>query len=111
MLLCMVIVFNLATPQTRKDSVVEQLASQGQGLVIVVFLFACTWGFAFPAFMRFPDIETADFYPIFALLNSWLGVFLFCFMGLGSKKFRDALMGQARRVSQISALHFLPLFT
>merc|ERR1712008_458985 len=33
-----------------------------------------TWGFAFPAYIRFPDKETPDFFPIFQVLNAWSGV-------------------------------------
>ena len=51
-LMCFVILFNVATPQTRRDSVVEQLSSQGQGLAIVVFVYAFAWAFAWPAYMR-----------------------------------------------------------
>ena len=64
-ILCFVIIFNISTPQTRKDSVVEQLSSQGTGLTIMVMTFSMTWGFAFPAYIRFPDKETPDFFPIF----------------------------------------------
>ena len=64
-ILCFVIIFNISTPQTRKDSVVEQLSSQGTGLTIMVMIFGMTWGFAFPAYIRFPDKETPDFFPIF----------------------------------------------
>ncbi len=87
------IVFNMATPQTRKDSVVEQLSSQGTGLTIMVIIFAMTWGFAYPAYIRNPDEETADFYPIFQVLNAWTGVFVMVFLGFSSSSFRAGLFG------------------
>ena len=74
-ILCFVIIFNISTPQTRKDSVVEQLSSQGTGLTIMVMIFGMTWGFAFPAYIRFPDKETPDFFPIF---QGTIISFLFC---------------------------------
>ena len=74
-ILCFVIIFNISTPQTRKDSVVEQLSSQGTGLTIMVMIFGMTWGFAFPAYIRFPDKETPDFFPIF---QGIIFSFLFC---------------------------------
>ena len=74
-ILCFVIIFNISTPQTRKDSVVEQLSSQGTGLTIMVMIFGMTWGFAFPAYIRFPDKETPDFFPIF---QGTIICFLFC---------------------------------
>ena len=39
-LLCAIITFNISTPQTRKDSVVEQLSSQSTGLTIMVMIYA-----------------------------------------------------------------------
>ncbi len=92
-LLCLVIVFNISLPQTRKDSIVEQLSSQGTGLFIMVFIFFMTWGFAYPAYIRDPNSENPDFFPIFTLLNSWTGVFVFCLLGIVSKPFRATILG------------------
>ena len=92
--LCFVIIFNISTPQTRKDSVVEQLSSQGTGLTIMVMIFAMTWSFAFPAYLRFPDRETPDFFPIFQVLNAWSGVFVMIFLGMSSSRFRAGLLGR-----------------
>ncbi|CAM6054616.1 unnamed protein product [Sphagnum tenellum] len=103
----MVILLNAATPQTRKESVVEQLATQAQGLAIFIFIYGAVWAFGVPAWMRYPDKEMQDFYPIFAVLNSTSGAFLFCFLGLSSGKFRDAMFGQARKKrDQLMALQF-----
>ena len=63
----------------------------------MVFIHSATWGFSYPAFIRFPDIELSDFYPIFTVLNSFTGVFLFAFMGLGDPRFRKAIMAQSMR--------------
>ena len=92
-LLCAIITFNISTPQTRKDSVVEQLSSQSTGLTIMVMIYAMTWGFAFPAYIRFPDKETPDFFPIFQVLNAWLGVFVMIFLGMSSSRFRAGIFG------------------
>ena len=92
-LLCFVIIFNISTPQTRKDSVVEQLSSQSTGLTIMVMIYAMTWGFAFPAYIRFPDKETPDFFPIFQVLNAWTGVFIMIFLGMSSSRFRAGIFG------------------
>ena len=88
-ILCFVFLINLSFTQTRKCNVVEALAAKGQGLAITSFIFTLTWLFAYFAYWHEPDIEKADSYPIFQLLNSWIGVFIFCFMGLGTKKFRN----------------------
>jgi hypothetical protein len=88
-----VIVFNIALPQTRKDSIVDQLSAQGTGLFFMVFIFCMTWGFAYPAYIRDPTREIPDFFPIFMVLNSWSGVFVFCLLGIFSKPFRRTLFG------------------
>ena len=87
--LCFVFLINLSFTKTRKCNVVEALAPKGQGLATTSFLFTLTWMFAYFAYWHEPDIEKADAYPIFQLLNSWIGVFIFCFMGLGTKKMRN----------------------
>jgi hypothetical protein len=46
---------------------------------------------------RFPDLELQNFYPIFTILNSFMGTFLFAFMGLASKRFRKALTSTSTR--------------
>lgn len=102
-LLCFIIILNVTSPQTRKDSIIDQLANQSTGLAMFVFYFTMTWGFAYPAYIRQPDLENANFYPIFAILNSWSGIFIFCFLGLSSQRFRRALIGQARsRVRELA---------
>ena len=92
-LLCSVIMFNISVPKTRKDSVVEQLTSQSTGLTIMVMIYGMTWGFAFPAYIRFPDKETPDFFPIFQVLNAWSGVFVMLFLGMSSSRFRAGIFG------------------
>ena len=52
------------------------------------FVFCMTWWFGYPAYIRDPNKETPDFYPIFMVLNSWSGVFVFCLLGIVSKPFR-----------------------
>merc|ERR1712012_913962 len=87
--LSFIFLVNLSFTQTRKSNIVEALAAKGQGLAICTFIFTLTWMFAYYAYWHVPDLERADSYPIFQLINSWIGVFIFCFMGLGTKKFRN----------------------
>lgn len=91
LLLSFVVVFNSSTPQTRKEDVVEDLQVQGQGLAITNFLFVMVWSFAYPAYVKFPGQETLDFYPVFTLFNAWMGLCIFIFLGLSSKRFRFVL--------------------
>lgn len=100
-ILCLIVLLNAATPRTRKDSVVEHLAPQGQGLAVIVFLFGITWGFGYQSFIRQPDVEMPDFYPIFCILFSWMGVFFLCFLGFSSKRFRNAMLGRGRKSVRI----------
>merc|ERR1712106_761108 len=86
-----VVIFNASTPQTRKEDVVEDLQVQGQGLAITNFLFVMVWVFAYPAYIKFPGKEMRDFYPVFTLFNAWMGLIIFIFLGLSSKRFRFVL--------------------
>merc|ERR1712209_277025 len=91
MILSCVVIFNSSTPQTRKEDVVEDLQEQGQGLAITNFLFCMVWTFAYPAYIKFPGQELPDFYPVFTLFNAWMGLVIFIFLGLSSKRFRFVL--------------------
>ncbi len=94
------VVLNASTPRTRKDSVVDHLTSLANGLAIVVFYFFLMWMFAYWALLQFPGVEMDNFYPIFGLMVSWLGVLMFIFLGMASLRFRMCLVGKAKdRVS------------
>ena len=69
----------------------EDLQVQGQGLAITNFLFVMVWSFGYPAYVKFPGQETLDFYPVFTLFNAWMGLCIFIFLGLSSKRFRFVL--------------------
>ena len=97
MLLSFVVIFNSSTPQTRKEDVVEDLQVQGQGLAITNFLFCMVWTFAYPAYIKFPGQEMPDFYPVFTLFNAWMGLVIFIFLGLSSKRFRFVLSRWKKR--------------
>ena len=95
----MIIMFNLSTPQTRKIGVVDKLESQGQSLMVLVFLSCVNWAFAYQSYMRYPDVENPNFYPIFKIINAWFGLFIFAFMGLFSPHYRTEVLGGAVNVS------------
>ena len=97
--LCLIVMFNLSTPQTRKIGVVDKLEAQGQSLTVLVFLSCVNWVFAYNAFMRYPDVEKAHFYPIFKVINSWFGLFIFAFMGLFSSHYRTEVFASSVNVS------------
>jgi len=91
LLLSVIVIFNSSTPQTRKEDIVEDLQVQGQGLAITNFLFCMVWTFAYPAYVKFPGMELPNFYPAFTLFNAWMGLVIFIFLGLSSKRFRFVL--------------------
>jgi len=70
---------------------VEDLQVQGQGLAITNFFFVMVWLFAYPAYIKFKNEEMRDFYPVFTLFNAWMGLIIFVFLGLSSKRFRYVL--------------------
>ncbi len=88
-----IVVINMTAPNTRREIFVDQLAAQGQGLCLVALMHALTWAFAYPAYAHFPDQDVTDFWPIFALLASWMGFVILVFMGFVSMKFRAAIIG------------------
>ena len=49
------------------------------------------WLFAYPAYIKFPGKELRDFYPVFSIFNSWMGLIILIFLGLSSKRFRHVL--------------------
>merc|ERR1719189_494567 len=55
--------------------------------------------------MRYPDVEKAHFYPIFKIINSWFGLFIFAFMGLFSSHYRTEVF--ASSVNQIAFLKYM----
>lgn len=96
MVLNSIVVCNMTAPRTRRDGVIDHLAPICTGLVITAFVFSFIWLFAYPTFMRFPDLENPDFYPIFIILQSWFGVVIFAFLALGSPHFRKAMLTQVQ---------------
>ncbi len=99
--LMVIVVCNMNSPAMRKESIVEELGSIAKGMVLLVLLFALTWSFAPLAYCRFPGTELPDFYPAFQVMNSFAGVFVFVFIGIGSTRFRTVLAGQVlHRVSE-----------
>lgn len=55
------------------------------------------WMFAYPAFIKFPGLELRDFYPVFSIFNSWMGLIILIFLGLSSKRFRHVLSVACKR--------------
>ena len=61
------------------------------GLTLLTLLFAINWTWFPLVYLKFDGMEIPDFYPAFQVLNSWMGLFAFVGIGLGSPRFRDTL--------------------
>ena len=122
----MIVVCNLATPAIRKSSILEEMSSLTFGLLVVVFIFCVTWAMAPLAYIRFPSIALPDFFPAFQVLgfchamscndmlchaklcchvmcdimlqvlNSFIGIFVFMFLGLANVRFRAVVTGRVQ---------------
>ncbi|XP_071518114.1 uncharacterized protein [Panulirus ornatus] len=95
-----VVLSNMSTPALRKDNLVEDYGSFCGGAAYVMIFFDITWTFAMLAYLRL-GFKKPDFYPIFQVLNSWTGLIIFIFIGMGSRRFRMVVAGQAKQRRQM----------
>jgi len=91
-----IVICNLATPAIRKSSILEEMSSISSGLIAMVFFYCLTWAFGPLAYIRFPTLEIPDFYPVFQVLNSWMGVFAVILLGFCSTRFRVVIAGAVK---------------
>ena len=93
--IALIILFNIARPQTKRKNVVEDLKSQARGSVYVCFAYFIFWILAYITYIRNPESESPDFYCYFIIILGWYGTFvLFIGYGLVSKRFRNGLRGE-----------------
>lgn len=93
-ILALIILFNLARPQTKRKNVVEDLLSHGKGSALVCFASLIFWLFAYFTYTRNPESDVPSTYCIFIIVLGWFGVFiLFVGYGLMSKRFRKGIRG------------------
>jgi hypothetical protein len=110
LILMLVVMCNIHTSAMRKRSLVDELTSLAQGLTLLVLLFAITWIWFPLTYLHFDSLELPDFYPAFQVLNSWMGVFAFLGIGVGSKRFRTIVRGQAKNRVSFRILFYEILF-
>eukprot|EP00090_Calanus_glacialis_P035198 TRINITY_DN60141_c0_g1_i1.p1 TRINITY_DN60141_c0_g1~~TRINITY_DN60141_c0_g1_i1.p1 ORF type:complete len:923 (-),score=185.92 TRINITY_DN60141_c0_g1_i1:73-2841(-) len=91
-----IVTCNLATPAIRKSSILEELSSISSGLIAMVVFYCITWAFGPLAYIRFPDLAIPDFFPVFQVMNSWLGVFVVILLGFCSTRFRVVIAGSVK---------------
>ncbi len=91
--LMLIVVCNISVSAMRKKTLVEEFSTLAYGLMVLSSLFLIAWIMYYFAYMRFTDSEVRDFYPAFTVLNSWMGIFAFVGVGLGSQRFTDLISG------------------
>lgn len=109
------------TPALRKRSLISDQSSLAKGLSILVILFCLCWSFAPVAYLNLTGDDTPSFYPgicgvtqrntnlyliqifflAFQLLNSFMGLFMFLCIGIGSKKFRNAMVQKMKKQQMV----------
>ncbi|GFS77829.1 uncharacterized protein NPIL_425231 [Nephila pilipes] len=101
---------NYGTPAVKKTVIVNELSSATRANFIVIVLFMLTWLFGIFALvdLGFDSDEIPAFNPIFQILNSCLGIFIVCLIGLGSKHFRFCLCHSDKNSTKTKALNLDP---
>ncbi len=89
--IALIVLFNLARPQTKRKSVVQDLVSQGKGTILVCFVTFIFWILAFVAYIRTAESELPSIYCEFLLVLGWMGPVLFLGYGLMSSRFRNGM--------------------
>lgn len=90
-----IVLCNLATPALRKDNLIDDYGTFCRGAALVMLFFDLIWTFGLLTYIRF-GFKEPNFYPIFQVLNSWMGVIILVFIGMGSKRWRMVVLGQAK---------------
>ncbi|XP_069940170.1 adhesion G-protein coupled receptor G2-like [Cherax quadricarinatus] len=89
-----IVLCNVSTPALRKDNLIDDYGSFCRGAAYVTLFFDLTWVFGLLCYLHLGFTEP-DFYPIFQVLNSWTGLVVFLFIGMGSRRFKMVVAGQA----------------
>ena len=97
LILMLVVLCNIHTSALRKKIFVQELSSLSRGLFFLTLIFALTWSWYPLTYFKLQHLELPDFYPAFQIVNSWMGVFTFVGIGLGSKRFRHAIKSISKR--------------
>lgn len=90
-----VIFFNINHAKILFKSTMFDYASFITGSTVVILYFTVTWIIGLFAYIR--SFEAHALYPIFHILNSFMGVVILLGLGVASSKFRRVLAGQAKK--------------
>merc|ERR1719336_1170244 len=86
--LSLVVLFDKANPKTRRVGVVDRLQQEATGLIALVLIASIQWAAAYVAFIRHPNLELPNSYPLFKIITSYYGFFTFGCLGLASRHYR-----------------------
>ena len=101
-MMILLVMCNIRSPAMRKQTVSDDILALASSFFIFIFLFTLTWSFSPLAYINFPGQEIPEFYPLFQILNSFLGIFFFCCLGIGSQRFRAVITRKVpRKVYQV----------
>ena len=84
-----IILFNMAKPQTKRKNVIADLTTQAKGTILICFAKFVLWLFAYFTYIRNPDSDTPDLYCPFILILGWIGVAFFFFYAFFSRRFQN----------------------
>jgi hypothetical protein len=90
-LFSVIILFNMAKPQTKRKNVVADLTTQAKGTVLICFVKLILWILAYFTYIRNPDSDTPDLYCPFILVLGWIGVAFFVFYAFFSRRFQSVV--------------------
>ena len=105
-----IILFNMARPQTKRRNVVADLTSQARGSVAACFAKLFFWIFASVAYLHNQESDRKDPYCIFAVFLGWFGLVIFGFLALWSQKFRFGVTGKKKSQVIWKICHFFLQF-
>lgn len=86
-----IILFNLARPQTKRKNVIADLTAQAYGTVVLAFSVFIFWVVAMATYLHKQDSDMADPYCGFQVLLGLFGIVIFCCIGAASSKFRHVV--------------------
>ena len=93
-IIAIIIIFNIARPQTKRRNVVADLNSQARGTVVMCFSKLVFWICATITYTFNQESDHQDPYCKFVILLGWFGFWMFFVLALCSKKYRQGTMGR-----------------
>ena len=87
----LIILFNMAKPQTKRKNVIADLTTQAKGTVLICVVKLFFWVLGYFTYLRNPDSDTPDLYCTFIIVLGWIGIMFFVFYAFFSRRFRTVV--------------------